>query len=297
MKKQKKFAALLLAVCLTALLTLTAAGSYSRAVYILVNGVPLDTVAAYINEDGVTMIPLRDVVEALGLNVSWNQDSRTVSIVSEYAEEHRPVVMLDPGHGGSSPGAIYGGVREKDLNLAIARKTREVLEEAGVMVLMTRTDDRDVALLERTELAAGWCADLFVSVHCNAKADDDPKDITGIYTCARGRDSDGWEMAGTLRRTMIDATGADNVGTFERPNLAVLRTATMPAALVECGYMSSPDELALLVQPAYQEKLARGIADGILATLDKEFDWRPAAEETEDVNPEAEGVEEAEQGL
>ncbi|MDE7245123.1 MAG: N-acetylmuramoyl-L-alanine amidase [Oscillospiraceae bacterium] len=278
MKKLKQFAVLLLAVCLTALLTLTAAGAYSRSVYILVNGVPLDSAEAYVNENGVTMVPLRAVAEALGLTVSWNQESHTVSIVSEYAEEHRPVVMLDPGHGGSSPGAVYSGVKEKDLNLAIARKTREALEEAGVMVLMTRTDDRDVELLERTELAAGWCADLFVSIHCNAKADDDPNDIMGIYTCARGKNSDGWEMADTLRQTMIAATGAENVGTFERPNLAVLRTAVMPAALVECGYMSTPAELSLLVQPAYQEKLARGIADGILETLDRDFDWRPAAE-------------------
>lgn len=272
MKKLKRFPIPLLAICLAALLTLTAAGNAGRAVYMIVNGVPLQSNEAYINENGVTMVPLRAVAEAFGFRVSWNPDTHTVSMVSEEGEQ-RPVVMLDPGHGGSSPGAIYGGVNEKDLNLSIAKQARDLLEEAGVLVLMTRTGDQSVGLYERTELAAGWCADLFVSVHCNASVDN--PEAMGIYTAAYGKDSEGWDLADTLRESMIASTGAGNMGTAERPNLVVLRTATMPAALVECGYMSTPAELAQLVKPEYQAQLARGIADGILAVLD----WEPAAEE------------------
>lgn len=263
MKKTKAPLALFLAVCLAVLLPLTAAAS-GRAVYMVVNGIPLQSSEAYINDDGVTMVPLRAVAEALGFNVSWNPDTRTVSIVSGESDP-RPVVMLDPGHGGDSPGAIYGGVNEKDLNLSIAKQVRELLEASGVLVLMTRSADDSVALAQRTELAAGWCADLFVSIHCNASVEI--PDAMGIYTCAYSEESSGWTLANTLRQAMMAATGAGDMGTEERPNLVVLNTATMPAALVECGYMSTPAELTLLTQPDYQARLARGIADGILEYL------------------------------
>ena len=287
MKKWKKTLTLLLAFCMAALLTLTAVGAGSSAVYMIVNGVPLKSAEAYINENGVTMVPLRAVAEALGFDVSWNPATRTVSITSGTGES-RPVVMLDPGHGGSSPGAIYGGVNEKDLDLAIAKKTRDLLEEAGVLVLMTRTGDEDVGLSERTALAAGWCADLFVSIHCNASTDN--PEALGIYTCAYSRESEGWALADTLRKTMMASTGAGDMGTAERPRLVVLNTATMPAALVECGYMSTPSELERLKNPEYQALLARGIADGILANLD----WEPPQETGDNMEAEEDEMDEME---
>ena len=133
---------------------------------------------------------------------------------------------------------------------------------------MTRSGDEDVDLYERTVMAAEWEADLFVSVHCNASVIY--PDAEGIYTAAFSEDTPGWTLAETLRETMMAATGAGDMGTEARPNLAVLRTAAMPAALVECGYMSTPAELEKLVQPDYQAKLARGIADGVLAYLEQE---------------------------
>ena len=175
------------------------------------------------------------------------------------------VVVLDPGHGGDHNGAEYGGVKEKDLNLAIASKTASLLEAEGVTVRMTRSIDQSVDLYARSGLANTLGADLFVSVHCNASVEHD--DALGVYTCAYSQGTEGWQLAQILRETMLDATGAADFGMEERPNLAVLRTAQVPAALVECGFMSTPSELALLTQPEYQDKLARGIADGILACL------------------------------
>ena len=132
-------------------------------------------------------------------------------------------------------------------------------------VLMTRTGDWDVGLYDRTALANGQGADLFVSVHCNASLTN--PEAAGIYTAAASADSPGWVLAETLRRAMMETSGAGDMGTEARPGLAVLRTAEMPAALVECGYMSTPGELALLVRPDYQAGLARGIAAGVLAYL------------------------------
>lgn len=256
-----------LTVLLAALLSLSADGAGGGGVSILVDGAPLEAPqGAYITEGGVTMAPLRALSEALGFYVAWDGNTRTVSITTEPAEASLSgVVVLDPGHGGGSTGAAYGGVSEKDLNLSIAQKTASLLEEAGLTAVLTRTDDRDVGLYERTGLASEQNADIFVSIHCNASLTN--PSAAGIYTASYSRGDEGWALSELLRQTMTEAAGAADMGGEERPDLAVLRTAAMPAALVECGYMSTPEELALLVRPEYQDSLARGIADGIIAYL------------------------------
>lgn len=263
----KRLYTLLLTLGLLLVLTLTASGA-GNGVRIFVNGTPLDAPASYISAGGTTMVPLRAIAEALGCTVAWDPATATVSISSlpeDAAPDGSPLVVLDPGHGGDHNGAEYGGVKEKDLNLAIASKTASLLEAEGVTVRMTRSIDQDVDLYARSGLANTLGADLFVSVHCNASVEHD--DALGVYTCAYSQGTEGWQLAHILRETMLDATGAADFGMEERPNLAVLRTAQVPAALVECGFMSTPSELALLTQPEYQGKLARGIADGILACL------------------------------
>ena len=267
----------LLILCALLTLTVLAAGADSRSVSITLEGALLDMPEAYITQEGVTMVPLRVLAEALGFHVSWDSASRTASISREAPEavpeeppeEPKPplsaLVVLDPGHGGSASGAVYGGVAEKDLNLAIASQAARLLEEAGLTVLMTRRDDQDVSLYRRSGLANTYGADLFVSVHCNASLTN--PEARGVYTAAAERQSEGWVLAEVLRQTMMDAAGAEDMGTEPRPNLAVLRTAQVPAALVECGYMSTPAELELLCQPDYQLQLAQGIAEGVLTYL------------------------------
>jgi len=263
----------LLILCALLTLTVLATGADSRSVSITLDGAPLDMPEAYITQEGVTMVPLRALTEALGFHVSWDSASRTASISREapeaVPEEPKPplsaLVVLDPGHGGSASGAVYGGVAEKDLNLAIASQAARLLEEAGLTVLMTRRDDQDVSLYRRSGLANTYGADLFVSVHCNASLTN--PEARGIYTAAADRQGEGWVLAEVLRQTMMAAAGAEDMGTEPRPNLAVLRTAQVPAALVECGYMSTPAELELLCQPDYQLQLAQGIAEGVLTYL------------------------------
>lgn len=267
----KRFYMFILSFGLLLTLSLTASGANWDGVHIVVDGESLSAPASYISSNGVTMVPLRDIAEALGCEVAWDPVTRTVSVVSapaappEEAPQYSGLVVLDPGHGGEADGASYGGVQEKDLNLSIATQAAGLLEEAGVTVVMTRTDDSYVDLYERTDLANSLDADLFVSVHCNANVDHD--DVTGIYTCAYSEGTNGWRLAQLLHQSMRLATGADDFGMEERPNLAVLRTSLMPASLVECGFMSTESELAMLVRPDYQAKLAQGIADGILAYL------------------------------
>ena len=264
----KRLYTLLLTLGLLLALSLTASGA-GNGVRIFIDGMPLDAPSSYISGGGTTMVPLRAVAEALGCDVAWDPVTATVSISSPAPEasvpDDSPLVVLDPGHGGIYNGAEYGGVKEKDLNLAITARTAELLEEEGVTVRMTRTGDQDIDLYARSGLANTLGADLLVSIHCNASLDHD--DALGVYTCAYSQGTEGWRLAQILHGTMLEAAGAADFGMEERPNLAVLRTAQVPAALVECGFMSTPSELALLVQPEYQAKLAQGIADGILDFL------------------------------
>lgn len=271
----KRFYTLILTLGMLTALMIPASGAVENRVNITVNGTPINSDLAYITESGTTMIPLRLVMEALGCNVDWDASTRTVSITASQPQppaqpepalpEKTPLVVIDPGHGGESNGAEYGGFKEKDLNLSIALQTASLLESEGIAVRMTRMTDEDVDLYARTDFANELKADLFVSVHCNASTEY--PDAEGIYTCAYQADTPGWTLAAILHDSMIAATGAPHFDIEERPNLAVLRTSEMPAALVECGFMSTETDLARLVQPEYQANLARGIADGILAYL------------------------------
>ena len=256
-----------LALALSLLLTVTAAGSGQRsAVTVILNGAELALDAAYV-EGGRTMASLRSIAEALGLTVTWNQLTRTAYLTDgSWQPSFRDVVVaLDPGHGGSATGAQYGGVRESDLNLAIAREAAAALEAYGIQAVLTRTGDEDVSLYDRTDLASEAGADLFISIHCNS-SNTHPA-AAGIYTAYHPDRSGGQSLADTLQAAMGTAAGAASAGVWPRPDLAVLRTAGMPAALVECGYMSTPAELERLLQPDYQRRLAQGIAQGVLQYL------------------------------
>ena len=261
----KRLYTLFLTLGLLLALSLTASGA-GNGVRVFVDGVPLDAPASYISGSGTTMVPLRAVAEALGCTVAWDPIS-SPDLPEESAPGDSALVVLDPGHGGAHNGAEYGGIKEKDLNLAIAARTAGLLEAEGVTVRMTRTGDQDVDLYARSGLANTLGADLLVSVHCNANVEHD--DALGVYTCAYSEGTEGWQLAQMLRETMLESTGAADFGIEERPNLAVLRTAQAPAALVECGFMSTPSELEMLVLPEYQDKLAQGIAGGILDFLEQ----------------------------
>ena len=263
----KRLLPLALTLALSLLLMVTAAGSGQRtAVTVVLNGEALPLDSAYL-ENGRTMASLRSIAEALGLTVTWNQASQTAYLSDGSWKPTFPdvTVALDPGHGGSSTGAQYGGVRESDLNLSIAQETAEALRAQGIGVILTRTGDEDVSLYQRTDLAAQAGADLLVSIHCNASGTA-PK-ASGIYTAYHPDGPGSWSLAVTLQDALVAATGAADTGSWSRPNLAVLRTADMPAALVECGYMSTPADLEQLLQPAYQEQLALGIVQGVLEYL------------------------------
>jgi len=221
-------------------------------------------------------------------------------------------VAIDPGHGGVEAGAEgRTGLLEKDLVLAIARRVRELLQERlGLSVILTRDGDRDLALDERTALANKNKADLFISIHADASPSRDAtgssvyflsyssSDAEGEVTSARGRATSGdagldfilWDMAQAshlsqssrmaeiFQEELVTATGTQkgNRG-INQNTFVVLKGATMPAVLVEVGFISNPQEEELLKTREHQERLAEALYRGVLRFKDV-YEYQPRAE-------------------
>ncbi|WP_042374487.1 N-acetylmuramoyl-L-alanine amidase, partial [Neobacillus jeddahensis] len=200
--------------------------------------------------------------------------------VSEKAAFKEPfIVFLDPGHGGIDTGAISGGYREKDLNLAVAKKVKSLLVNLGYNVIMSRNDDSTVELIDRPKMANDLQADIFVSIHTNA-TESGTTAASGIesyyYKYTPGyppkinsamhndpvRIARSMALANILQQNMVNNTGSVNRGT-NGETLAVVRESAMPATLVELGFINNPSERQKLFTDAYQNKLAKAIADGI----------------------------------
>jgi N-acetylmuramoyl-L-alanine amidase len=193
-------------------------------------------------------------------------------------------VVLDAGHGGKDPGASSkAGLREKDVALDIALRVRAHLLASGLRVAMTRDSDKFLELEDRPALAAKQKGDLFVSIHLNATAGTAVKGIETFATAAENypATADGdlskkhaavpnnkfnhssTALANQIQKALIGITRAEDRG-VKRARFVVIRESAMPAALVECGFLTNAAEAQKLATPAHRETIARGIAQGIL---------------------------------
>lgn len=170
------------------------------------------------------------------------------------------IIVLDPGHGGRDPGAIADGIYEKDLNLRITARLYILLKNLGFKVKMTRTDDRYLSLGDRAKIANDVNADIFISIHCNAASSNKANGIETLYY--PGSDK-GKILAGVIQHNMIDKLNMTNRGVKTRPDLFVLKYTSMPAVLIECGFITNPEENKLLTADKYRNDIAAAISDGV----------------------------------
>lgn len=169
-------------------------------------------------------------------------------------------IVIDPGHGGSDPGAVGpNGLKEAHVNLAIALKVAEKLRKTGVEVKLTRSSDVFIDLQPRCDIANSFGADYFVSIHCNSAGTPEAK---GTETYCYKFGGQGEILAKAIQTELIAATGRANRG-VKTANYYVLRRTNMPAVLTELAFISNPEEERLLADPAYQEKCAAAIAKAI----------------------------------
>lgn len=172
------------------------------------------------------------------------------------------LVVIDPGHGGANPGAVYNGRQEKDDVLALSLAVGNILEQNGVDVYFTRTTDVYESPYQKATEGNQVGADYFVSIHRNSSPY--PNQYTGVETLVYNRYGEAARMAYNIN-AQLEEVGFVNQGVNERPNLVVLNSTQMPAVLVEVGFINN-DQDNVLFDERFDD-IARAIADGILQTI------------------------------
>lgn len=173
-----------------------------------------------------------------------------------------PLVVLDAGHGGANPGAVYNGRQEKDDALNLTLAVGRILERNGVDVYYTRTTDIYESPAQKAQEGNAAGADYFVSIHRNSSPY--PNQYTGIETLVYNRYSEAARLAYNIN-ARLEQVGFENQGVNERQNLVVLNRTQMPAVLVEVGFINTDADNALF--DSKFDEIAQAIADGILQTV------------------------------
>ncbi|MBU5677922.1 N-acetylmuramoyl-L-alanine amidase [Alkaliphilus sp. MSJ-5] len=171
------------------------------------------------------------------------------------------IVVLDPGHGGTDPGAVGPtGLKEKDVAWRIACMVADILMRYGIEIIFTRVGDERVSLDKRVQIANKSKADFFVSIHINSAGN--PL-ATGTETYAYKQGVEGDRLAHSIQSNLVQAIGLSDRG-VKYNSLHVTRQTIMPACLVEVAFINNPVEEQLLKNDEFLEKAAVGIAKGIL---------------------------------
>jgi N-acetylmuramoyl-L-alanine amidase len=179
------------------------------------------------------------------------------------------VVLVDPGHGGSDPGAVgAGGTKEKDFTLKLSLKLRDALTKAGAKVVMTRTGDVDVhsknatareELQARVDIGAKAKADIFVSVHSNASVKREQGGLSTYYYAKAKNDA---ILAESVQKSLTKGFALDDKG-VRQADFYVTKRSPMPAILLEIAFISNPAEEKLLNSNWFQNKVVDCIVQGL----------------------------------
>ena len=172
-------------------------------------------------------------------------------------------IMLDAGHGGRDPGAVFNGRQEKDDTLRLTLAIGEILQNNGVDVEYTRTTDVYTSPYERAMKANNAGVDFFISIHRNSFPTDN--EVFGVESLVYDLSGIKYQMAQDIN-DQLEAIGFVNLGVKARPNLVVLRRTRMPAVLVEVGFIDSNVDNRLFDDNF--DDIAQAIASGILDTLE-----------------------------
>ncbi|MFN6561392.1 MAG: N-acetylmuramoyl-L-alanine amidase [Nostoc sp. ChiSLP01] len=175
----------------------------------------------------------------------------------------RIVIIIDPGHGGKDAGAIgLNGLQEKDVILRIGKKVASLLEQNGIKVIMTRDADYFVDLAPRVVIAEHAHADLFVSIHANS-IDNNPS-ANGLETYHYDR---GYRLAQVVHKSILQGIPTLKDRGVKRARFYVLRKNSMPAILIETGFVTGYEDNPRLANPEYDNRMAEAIVRGILQYL------------------------------
>lgn len=187
--------------------------------------------------------------------------SPTAPVPQNTGDRRRGVIFVDPGHGGRDPGAVANGIQEKDVVLTISLLLGQTLQGMGFTVYYARTNDIEIDLEPRVAAAERVNADVFVSVHANS-LDSRNSSVNGVETFFARGSTTGRELASYVQSQIISTTGATDRNA-KAAGFYVIAKTSMPAILVETGFVTNPAEARNLSNPNYQKQMAEAIARGI----------------------------------
>ncbi len=200
----------------------------------------------------------------LGYQSEFTPDKRQLRIVLQDSPLLNKTFIVDPGHGGQDHGATgKKGTLEKDLNLEVSLRLKDLLEEAGAKVVLTRIDDIFISLYERAFLANILMADYFISVHANSHPSAKTEGIEVFYY---PNHSHSRPLATNILDSMVRETGLKKLA-VKTNNFAVIRETQMPGVLLELGFLSNAQEELTLRTDDYKNNAARGIFRGVIDFL------------------------------
>lgn len=181
------------------------------------------------------------------------------------------IIYLDPGHGGTDPGALYKDIEEQSINLIISEKTKEKLEKMGAIVYLTRYGDYDLSvpyavnrkrsdLSRRANMINRSNCDMYLSIHLNAETSSSWHGAEAYFDDVH---VDNKEIAEIMQKQFKKYLNSKR--TYKKTdNMYLQRRIKRPGVLLEVGFLSNPNDRFLLIQDSYQEKIASAITEGII---------------------------------
>ncbi len=203
-----------------------------------------------------------------------NQKQMTRAVSAASVSEK--VIVIDPGHGGFDAGASANGVQEKDVNLSVALSLKQLIEQGGGKAILTRKEDVSTApenkegktakkadLYARKNLAETSAADVFVSIHMNKFPQSQYKGAQVFYA---NQPEASMRLGEEMQNALIEVLADGNTRKAKKTDgsIFILKDTTVPSVIVECGFLSNPQEAELLKQEDYQKKLAEAIFAGLI---------------------------------
>ncbi|NLT95050.1 MAG: N-acetylmuramoyl-L-alanine amidase [Clostridia bacterium] len=190
--------------------------------------------------------------------------------VAPVLAQGKPLILIDPGHGGRDPGAVYQNIYEKDINLDVAKQVEKILKEKKYRVSMTRTKDTNLvnwkdrgsyqraSLIERARIAEKRNARYLISIHCNS---DNNSNYSGPQTFYHSQSVSGKRLAEAIQEEL------KKVNNTKRQAIPgdyfLINNTSCTAVIVELGYLSNAGDRLILCSPEYKRKLAEAIAKGV----------------------------------
>lgn len=175
-------------------------------------------------------------------------------------------ICIDAGHGGKDPGAVLGNRYEKTDTLRLAKRIGKVLRANGIEVCYTRTQDVYNSPGEKARLGNTHKADLFISLHRNAYSSPSSN---GVEVLVYSKTSKGYKFAKSVQNQLVSRCSFADRGVKERTDLAVLRLTTMPAMLIEAGFITNKTDNKIFDEKFYT--LANAICRGVMESVGLEF--------------------------